>query len=49
MVLMLPASSGLIIRAADGTVEHFPARVAIHVVLVPGPDGWECVRMVGQN
>lgn len=49
MILALPGSSGLIIRASDGTLEHFPARVAIHIVLVPREQAWECVRVMSQN
>ena len=49
MILALPGSSGLIIRLADGTLEHFPARVALHLVLVPRLEEWECVRVVSLN
>lgn len=49
MILAIPGSGGLIIRASDGTVEHFPAHIALHVVLVPRLEGWECVRMVSLN
>lgn len=49
MMLALPASSGLIIRASDGTLEHFPARIAIHLVLVARQNEWECIRVVEQN
>ena len=49
MILALPGSSGLVIRASDGTVEHFPSRVAIHLVLVYRVSEWECVRAVSLN
>lgn len=49
MMLVMPGSSGLIVRAADGTVEHFPARIALHLVLVPRLEEWECVQMVSLN
>ena len=49
MILSLPGSAGLIIRSSDGTVEHFPARIAVHLILVPRATEWECVRVVSQN
>ena len=49
MILALPSSGGLVIRASDGTLDHFPARVSLYLVLVPCRDEWECVRVVEQN